>query len=120
MTIFKDRDYDPEKPFDGLTIREWLRVVFVTRAQTIKRFDEVSSRIMEVNQITLQELRSSTELLKRLGAALLLQHTALEAVDEYVLPHSKNPYPLTDSPEYYKARELVKEALKAALEKPLW
>lgn len=87
--------------FEGLGLKGWLKLVFQTRAQTIKQCDLVTAMLTE-------RLRSSTQVQERLAKTLIKQHNALEEARAALERHT--------TAENRRAWLAVNEALDSAWE----
>lgn len=74
------QELDPNKPFEGLGIRGWLRVVFRTRAHTIKHCDQVIALMVDKASEARSETITYAERMKLFAALTVEQHNVLEKV----------------------------------------
>lgn len=75
-------DFDPERPFEGLGLRGWLRVIFRTRAQTLRQNDKMLDVLMNQNAQAMSQLNELQKAIKPLAHLARVQNEHLAAIDE--------------------------------------
>lgn len=70
-------ELDPDKPFQGLGFRGWLRLVFVTRAGMIRQHDLLIDMLMHKNNEASARAERAEAICAKVGKLCLLQHSAL-------------------------------------------
>lgn len=106
-------DYSPHQPFEGLGFIGWLKVVFRSRASTIKQADNVVMLMMAKNA----ELNTNNEFnyqtAAKLGQLVVKQNAALlaarDAMDEVGMYGKEFDQLMANHPAY----KLVEEAIEA-------
>lgn len=71
-------EYNPDQPFEGLTFVGWLKVIFQTRAATIRQCDIVVDTLVRNNDLLNGELQKMTALQIRFTQLVQVQRSALE------------------------------------------
>lgn len=106
------KDYNPDEPFEGLGILGWLKVVFRTRAQTLRQCDTMTKMLFDKANEARAEADQATAALGRLSPLVVLQHRALELA----LPILKSELVL-GMEQWITAENEVKYAIDLAKEK---
>ena len=77
-------DYNPDEPFEGLGILGWLKVIFRTRAQTIRQSDNMTRLLFDKCNEARAEADQATQALQRMSPLVVLQHRALELAEPVI------------------------------------
>ena len=67
------------KPFDGIGLRQWIKLVFMTRAATIRQCDAITRQLFEENQRLNEQLNGAKYYQGRLAQQVTVAGEALEA-----------------------------------------
>lgn len=74
--------YDEDQPFEGLGVRGWLKLVFQTRARTLKQSDKVTDMLLQQNAVLAQEANALRKAMSPMAKITVAQNEALAAIDE--------------------------------------
>lgn len=105
-------DYNPDEPFEGLGILGWFKVIFRTRAQTLRQCDNMTKMLFEKANEARAEADQAAEVVQRLSPLVVIQHRALEMALP-VLQGAKVPGMM----EWIDAENEVRYAIAQAKEK---
>lgn len=112
-----EKDYSPDQPFEGLGFIKWMKLIFQTRARTLKQADNVLALMMNKNAelATNNEFNYQTSV--KLAQLTLKQNAALiaakDAMDEVGMYGPQLDQLMTNHPAY----DAVNEAIAAGQQK---
>lgn len=101
-----------DEAFEGLGVIGWIKLVLRTRAQTIKQCDQTIDRLFTKLNESVGEANHLRSVTARLGALVVQQHEALEAVLPVIIITDVNAREAV--PAYGKVEDAIKAA-KAAI-----
>jgi len=109
------KELNPDKMFQGLGFRDWLKLVFVTRARTIAHCDGVINTMVDRASEAFVELHEAQQNLAKLARLVGKQRSSLELAYKVM---DENGWATSIAPERRETCAAVREALDAG-EQPL-
>lgn len=112
-----ENEYHEDQPFEGLGVRGWLKLIFQTRARTLKQSDRVTDMMLAQNAQLAQEANALRKAMSPMAKITVSQNDALAAIDEQcevVLSGIGDPLPALRAIREHAQRGLL--AARAELE----
>lgn len=111
------QEMNPDKVFEGLGLRNWLRLVFRTRAGLLKQSDRITDMLMTHLNAQTQDANASREALVKMAGLAVKQQAALQGViAPMTLFFQKGVMSDVELASYTEAMNNVAAALTAANE----